>query len=66
MAKENTVATIRARVEDREKLNQLNRELSAIQKETIKTPETMRRILAIPNLKDVLINDAELKRRLKI
>lgn len=50
---------------DKEKLNDLSFELSAIQKKFISKPELIRRTLRIPNLKDVLIKDAIFKKGAK-
>lgn len=54
---------IRAYTPDRARLKDLSFELSAIQKSKVTTPEIIKRTLNIPRLKDILINDAEFKRR---
>lgn len=51
--------------EDKYKLDALKIDLSFFQKTRVSSPETLRRILNIPNLKEVLRIDAERKRRLK-
>lgn len=56
--------TIRAHPDDSAKLLELSRELSNIQQQDIKTAEVIRRALNVPNLKEILKADAELKRRL--
>lgn len=54
---------IRAYPEEKEKLKQLARELSAIEKKEVKTAEALRRALKTSN-KNLLLSDAEMKRRL--
>lgn len=56
---------IRAREEDVLKIKNLAREISFVQRSDIKTPELIRRTFNIPNLKDVLMEDAKLKKELK-
>jgi Flp pilus assembly protein TadB len=52
------------RVYDKEKIkfDELARELSFIQKANIRIPEIVRRITNVPNIKSILIKDAEAKR----
>lgn len=45
-----------------EKFKALALEVSYVQKKNVSVPETLRRIANIPNLKDILLSDAELKR----
>lgn len=60
----NTVP-IRVRKEEKEKMLKVARELSMIEEKEIRNAEVMRRISNIPNVKEILIKDAKLKRRLK-
>jgi hypothetical protein len=53
---------IRVFPEVKNKINELRRDLSIIQKEDIQTPELMRRTFNIPNLKNTLLEDARVKR----
>ena len=57
---------IRTYPEDKDKLDNLARELSIVQRSNVKIPEALRRITNVPGLKELLIKDAEAKRRLKI
>jgi len=56
------LTNVRARTEERDKLKELARQLSVEQKQTIGTPEVLRRTLNIPTLKGVLLEDAKAKR----
>lgn len=56
---------VRAYVMDKDRLKDLSLELSNIQKDKVTTPEIIRRTLNVPNIKDILIQDALNKRRLK-
>ena len=55
---------IRAYEPDKIRLKELSFELSAIQRSKVSTPEIIKRALNIPRLKDILMNDAEFKRRI--
>jgi len=59
------ITNVRAYKEEQEKLKQLSYELSARERNSVRTPEILRRALNIPNLKNVLLEDAEFKRRFK-
>jgi hypothetical protein len=59
------LTNIRAYKDEKDKLNQLARELSVIQKEKIGCPEVLRRITNVPNLPSILASDALAKRRTK-
>lgn len=63
MAKKFT--SLRMYRDDKFKLDEIINEISYTQKKQVKTPETLRRIFNIPNLKEVLKRDAEFKRRIK-
>lgn len=54
---------IRAFEEDKEKIRQLARELSAIQQTNVTNQEALRRALKAAN-KELILSDAEMKRRL--
>jgi hypothetical protein len=55
---------IRAYDDDNKKIQQIARELSVVQQKKIGSPEVLRRALNIPDFRNILIKDAELKRRL--
>lgn len=59
------LTNIRANTDTRDRLKELSRELSFIERRDVRTPEVLRRTLNIPNLPHILKNDAELKRRWK-
>ena len=50
---------------EKKKIDKLCLELGYVQGKKVTNPEVLRRALAIPNMKQILISDAELKRRLK-
>lgn len=54
---------IRVRKEEKDYFKQLARDLSSTQNEDVKIPEVVRRMINIPRLKDVLINDAVEKKK---
>ena len=56
---------IRVYREDKLKLRDITIDLTNIQREKISFPETLRRVLNIPNIKDQLKLDAEIKRRFR-
>lgn len=56
---------VRAYDEDIIKLKELSFDISAVEKKDVKMPEVLRRTLRIPNLKNVLIADAEAKRNMR-
>lgn len=56
---------IRVYPDIKDKLMDLSLELTGIQKERVSIPESLRRIANIPNLKNILIDDAKMKARLK-
>ena len=56
---------VRMYPETKLKLNDLRKELQAIQREDIKMPEILRRISNVPKLKDTLLQDALEKSRRK-
>ncbi len=56
---------IRAYDFDKKKINDLSFELSNIQKAKVTTPEIIKRALNVPNLRDILIKDAEIKRAIR-
>jgi hypothetical protein len=60
--KNNNSTHIRVYPEERIKLHDIARELSLTQGADIKVPEVVRRAFNIPKLKDVLKDDAFLKR----
>lgn len=55
---------IRAYPKDKDELLQISRELSAIQNKKVPVAEVLRRMKRVPNMKQILLKDAELKRRL--
>lgn len=55
---------IRSYPDVKEKIKDISRELSTIQKSDVKSAEVLRRAMAIPDITDILKRDAELKRRL--
>lgn len=55
---------VRAYAEERERLNRLAREISAIQNKPVRTPEVIRRMMNVPTLPEILKKDAENKRRM--
>lgn len=62
------ITLIKVKKNDKDELDKLRREIGLIQEEDIKNPEFMRRatkVLKMPDVKDILIKDAELKRRQK-
>ena len=54
---------IRVRDYERQFINSLKRDISSLENRDVKTPEIMRRICNIPNLKTILSKDAMMKRR---
>lgn len=56
---------IRAYEDDWKKINTISLDLVAIERKKVTTPEIIRRTLNIPNLKDILFRDSQLKRIIK-
>jgi len=54
--------TIRTYMQDRQRIKDLKRELSVVQKCDISVAEIIRRTLNIPQLRKMLLDDAEIKR----
>ena len=54
--------TIRTYMQDRQRIKDLKRELSVVQKCDISEAEIIRRTLNIPQLRKMLLDDAEIKR----
>jgi len=62
--KNHNATHIRVYPEVKIKLQEVSRKLSEVQSKEVKLPETLRRIANIPNLKEVLVKDAEKKKKL--
>ena len=56
------VTSIRTYAEEKDKINQISRELSALQKCKVTCPEVIRRMTNIPNVYQILKEDAYFKR----
>lgn len=57
------LTNIRSYAEDRDRLKQVSRELSNIQQTEVTVPKVINRMLNIPDLREVLRKDAEIKMR---
>ena len=62
MINRNNKTLARVDKETNEKVKQIARELSTIQQKNIAVPEVFRRAFNIPNMRDILREDAEIKR----
>jgi hypothetical protein len=62
--KDKNTTHMRVYADDKIKIKDLALELSNVQRDRISEPEALRRALRTAN-KDLLLNDAEMKRRLK-
>jgi len=61
MSRKNTVS-IRISPEDKKKLDNMRLNIQAEERKNISTAETLRRTMNIPNLSDVLLQDARAKK----
>jgi hypothetical protein len=59
------ITHIRAYPNEKMKLNELCLKASFVEGKPVRVPELLRRTLNIPNISNILIQDAELKKRLK-
>lgn len=57
---------MRVDLDTKAKIDKLRFDLTSIQGKEIKTPELFRRTFNIPNIENVLKNDADKKRRFKL
>lgn len=56
---------IRCYPSERDRILKAAREISVLEERDIRTPELIRRITNIPNIKEILLDDARLKRKLQ-
>lgn len=61
----NRTTQVRALPTDKEFIKQLAREMAQIEKKEIRSAEVLRRTMKIPNLKEILLKDSEMKRMMR-
>lgn len=65
MSRQGNSTHIRVHQNELLKLKDYSRELSYIQKDQVPIPEVIRRAFNIPRLKDILVDDAQMKAKVR-